>query len=100
MENNEQITPLIERVFLFLEDGNWDKANEYCERILDIEPKNANAYLGKLMIEYRIKQKSDLATCKKDFEQTQIIGAFYNMVTLQLYRKYKSILLKLKNNKE
>ena len=69
MENNEQITPLIERVFLFLEDGNWDKANEYCERILDIEPKNANAYLGKLMIEYRIKQKSDLATCKKDFEQ-------------------------------
>ena len=69
MENNEQITPLIERVFLFLEDGNWDKAEEYCERILDIDPRNANTYLAKLMIEYRIKQKSDLATCKKDFEQ-------------------------------
>lgn len=69
MDKNEQITPLIERVFLFLEDGEWDKADEYCERVLDIDPKNAYAYLGKLMLEYRIKQKADIANCKKDFEQ-------------------------------
>ena len=70
METNEQITPIIERIFLFLEDGEWDKANEYCERVLDIEPKNAYAYLGKLMIEYRIKHKCDFAQCKKDFAQS------------------------------
>lgn len=70
MDTNEQISPIIERMFLFLEDGEWDKANEYSERVLDVEPKNAYAYLGKLMIEYRVKQKTDLAQCKKDFSQS------------------------------
>lgn len=70
MNTNEQISPIIERMFLFLEDGEWDKADEYSERVLDVEPKNAYAYLGKLMIEYRVKQKTDFAQCKKDFSQS------------------------------
>ena len=65
----DTVTPFVERVFLFLEDGEWNKASEYCERILDADPKNAYAYLGKLMVELRIKRKSDFSTCKNDFEQ-------------------------------
>ncbi|MBQ7543855.1 MAG: hypothetical protein IJT02_02825 [Synergistaceae bacterium] len=34
--------------------GEFAKADEYCDRVLDIEPKNARAYLGKLMAELRM----------------------------------------------
>lgn len=44
-------TPLLERAFLFLEDCDWESADEYCEKVLDLEPKNAQAYVGKLMAE-------------------------------------------------
>ncbi len=36
--------PLLKRAFMFLEDGNWSEADEYCEKVLDIEPENAKAY--------------------------------------------------------
>ncbi|MCR4594278.1 MAG: TIR domain-containing protein [Clostridiales bacterium] len=40
---------LLKRAFLFLEDGDWESADKYCERVLDIDPENGEAYLGKLM---------------------------------------------------
>ena len=54
----------MERVSQFLEDKDWGKANEYCEEILDIDPKNAQAYLGKLMVEFHAQKKTDLAKHK------------------------------------
>lgn len=59
--------PLIKRVFMFLEDGEWASANEYCEKVLDIEPENAEAYLGKLMAELQVKIRNDLANCALPF---------------------------------
>lgn len=56
---NANVSPLLKRVFLFLEDEEWHNANEYCERILDIEPENAQAYLGNLMVEFKISKKED-----------------------------------------
>ena len=64
---NSNTAPLLERVFMFLEDGNWDSANEYCEKVLDIEPKCAEAYLGKLMAELRVKKQENLKNCEKPF---------------------------------
>lgn len=29
------VVTLLERAFLFLEDGVWEKADEYCEKVLD-----------------------------------------------------------------
>ena len=39
------IAPLLKRAFMFLEDGDWKSAEEYCEKVLDIDPENAEAYL-------------------------------------------------------
>ena len=47
--------PLLRRAFLFLEDRDWENADEYCEKVLDIDPENAQAYLGKLMVEAQVK---------------------------------------------
>ena len=56
---------LLERVAIFLEDGEWERADEYCERVLDIDPKNAKAYIGKLCAELKIKDEADLANHTK-----------------------------------
>ena len=65
---NSNIAPLLERAFMFLEDGEWDSANEYCEKVLDLDPKNAAAYLGKLMAELHVKKQVNLKDCEEPFD--------------------------------
>jgi hypothetical protein len=62
------VEPLLERAFMFLEDGDWGEANEYCEKVLDQDPKNARAYLGKLMAECRACRMEDLQNCEQPFD--------------------------------
>ena len=69
-QSNAATAPLLERVFLFLEDGKWQDANIYCEKVLDIDPKNANAYLGKLMVELKVKNRKQLADCAEPFDNS------------------------------
>ena len=64
------IDVLLERVFMFLEDADWQSADEYCEKVLDMDPKCAKAYLGKLMAELRIKNAENLSDCPHDFENS------------------------------
>ena len=52
--------PLLRRAFMFLEDSNWQSADEYCEKVLDLDPENAEAYLGKLMAELRVRTRDAL----------------------------------------
>ena len=65
---NVNVEPLLERAFMFLEDGDWGEANEYCEKVLDQDPKNARAYLGKLMAECRACRLEDLQNCEQPFD--------------------------------
>ncbi len=57
------ISTYLKRVFMFLEDGDWTSANDYCERILDIEPENAEAYFGKFLAELHVNNKAELKDC-------------------------------------
>lgn len=58
-----EIVPLLERIVLFLEDGEFNRADEYCERVLDIEPTNAEAYIGKLLVEFGCSTREQLKKC-------------------------------------
>lgn len=44
---------LIKRCYLFLEDGEYSKADEYTERVLDLDPYNHSAYFVKTLIDYK-----------------------------------------------
>lgn len=68
---DERVAPLLERAFLFIEDGEWQKADEYCEKVLDTDPKNAEAYLGKLMAEYNVNKRDSLKLCAKPLEDSR-----------------------------
>ena len=43
------VQSLLKRAFMFLEDGEWQRADEYAEKVLDIDPENGEAYLAKAM---------------------------------------------------
>lgn len=60
--------PLLKRAFMFLEDGNFEEADEYCEKVLDMEPENAEAYLGKLMAEFGVRRQEGLKNLEKPFD--------------------------------
>ena len=51
---------MVKRAHIFLEDSNFDAANNYAEKILDNDPENAEAYLIKTLAGLKIKKKEDL----------------------------------------
>ena len=65
---NSAVAPLLKRISLFLEDGNWQEADEYCERVLDSDPENAQAYLYKLMAKMKVRKTEDLRNQAQPFD--------------------------------
>ena len=59
------VAPLLQRMYLFLEDRKWNDADDYAEKVLDQDPKNAEAYLGKLLANQR-------ATCKQELGERTV----------------------------
>ena len=67
---NANTASLLKRAFMFLEDGDWNSANEYCEKVLDIDPENALAYLGKLLSELRVRKQETLKDQAEPFDHS------------------------------
>lgn len=67
---SSSVEPLLKRAFMFLEDREWEEADKYCEKVLDIDPENAQAYLGKLMAECEARRKEDLKDCRESFDDS------------------------------
>ena len=57
------VAPLLKRAFLFIEDGDFDSADEYCEKVLDMDPECAEAYVAKLLIDLSLKSTDQLPAC-------------------------------------
>ena len=55
-----QVAPILKRAFMFLEEGNWSEAENYCEKVLDLDPENGEAYLGKLMADLKARKGEEL----------------------------------------
>ena len=66
--SNPSVDAYLKRVFMFLEDGDWSAAAEYCEKVLDIDPECAEAYLGKLMAQLKVNEREQLQNCAKSFD--------------------------------
>ena len=63
------VSSLLERGKLFLEDGAWSDADAYFDRVLDIDPKYAPAYIGKLCAELRVPAEERLASVMTAFSE-------------------------------
>lgn len=67
-QTNANAAPLLKRAFIFLEDGDFSRADEFCEQVLNIDPENAEAYLGKLMAELNVRSRESLKDQPQTFE--------------------------------
>ncbi len=63
------VQALLDRVTFFLEDKQFDKALDYCERALDIDPRNPDAYIAKLMSQTHCSQIELLANNEKPLKR-------------------------------
>lgn len=68
---NSKVEKLLELAFLFLADGDWADADEYCEKALDIFPECAEGYLGKLMVDLEVRNIDELKDCAYSFEENR-----------------------------
>ena len=65
---NPSTGSLLERAQIFLDNGVYEKAIEYSERVLDLEPKNGNAYMIRLLADYKKNKTSDLRKIGKSIQ--------------------------------
>ena len=61
-QSGVNVDSLLKRVKLFLEDSEWSSTEEYCQKVLDIDPENAEAYLGLAMAKTESHNKEDFSS--------------------------------------
>ena len=59
---NATVDSLLDRAWMFLEDEDYQKAHEYFERVLDIDPRNSRAYLGNVLATLHLPSVAALDT--------------------------------------
>ncbi len=68
---NGNVSAIMERGFLALEDGEWEKADDFFEQALNFDAKNARAYLGKLMAQLKVNTEKDIGKICADLSNNQ-----------------------------
>jgi len=89
------IAPLLKRANLFLEDRDFISANEYFEKVLDINPECGEAYLGKLLVDLKISRESDLEFLSNtfdDYKNYEKVLRFADTDTVNRLVKYNEII--------
>ncbi|MFL0248732.1 TIR domain-containing protein [Candidatus Clostridium stratigraminis] len=56
----ENTAAMVERAFMCLRDGDFGKADQLLEQVLNLDPRSAYAYLGKLMVERKVNVEENL----------------------------------------
>ncbi len=69
ISQNNNIAELLKMGNAALESGNWKVARNRFDVALVADPKCADAYIGKFMIEHKINKRSDIPKCKKTLQK-------------------------------
>lgn len=81
------VKSLLQRMNLFLEDWEWERATEYAEKVLDKDPECAEAYLGELLAELQIATIEDLPNQKEEIEDLPLFDKAYRFADMDLKAK-------------
>lgn len=83
------VAPLLKRASMYLEDGDFVAANEYCEKVLDQEPENSTAYLYKLLADLKLTSVDKLGKVKGNAS----IDARAGKIMIKSFPKDKELLV-------
>ena len=64
------LTALLDRGYMALEDGEWEKADDFFEQALNQNAKLPEAYIGKLMAELKVHTRDALKDCAEPFDSS------------------------------
>ena len=97
-ENQNSVSSLLKRAFMFLEDCRFSLAHEYFDKALDINPENAQAYLGKLMADLWVCNKDELQNCSSPFDNNNNYKKILRFGDIEL-KEYLQRCINLINNR-
>lgn len=95
---NKDVNNLINRTFDFLEDRDFISADEYCEKVLDIDSQCAKAYLAKILIENNASSLEDLSLKRSRFDNTNNYEKYIKYAGESEIEKIKNISEKVYEN--
>lgn len=93
------IENILKRAFMFCEDSDWEKANEYFERVLDNDPECGDAYLGKLMVDLKLPKRNMLGKQKDSFNDNANYLKLIKYASDELKEEVKTYEEMIKHNK-
>ena len=64
------VSALLTRMQMSIEDGEFDQVDGFAEQILNQDPTNAQAYLGKLMAEFKVKKREEFGALAGAMEKS------------------------------
>ncbi len=96
-DTTDELSPVLERAFLFIEEGDYATADEYCEKVLDKNPKCAEAYLGKLMIDLKVRKRRLLGEFETSFENNVNYKRVVRFGSDELIKELKEYLDEIKS---
>ena len=82
---------LLKRGYMFLADNEWASADEYAEKVLDMEPENADAYFCKLLAKTQTPSPAAFPACRADVREDKLLQktkTFGSAKTVQLLDDY------------
>lgn len=82
---------LIKRAYMFLEDGEFETADSYFDKILDIDIEDARAYIGKLLAECRIRSEEEIATLPQTVTDDKNFKKAIRFATPEQKERYESL---------
>lgn len=86
---------LLKRVVIFLEDGDFSRADEYCERVLDINVENGEAYLFKLLASLGFAKKEQLFDLDEPFDSEPLYAKIMRFGSDELKKEVEGINLSI-----
>ncbi len=84
------VAPFLERGFHFLEEQDWDNADEFFEAVLNKDTKNASAYLGKLLADLEISKFENLSGFYTTFSDNKNYEKIMRFADSELKEKVKN----------
>lgn len=89
--SNNESANLVQRGNMALEDKDFENAEKYFERSLDLNPSNAYAYLGKFLATYQLTSLNDLKEKVVPIEENKEFRHAFQFADSQLEKALKNV---------
>ena len=82
---------LIKRAYMFLEDGDFETADTYFDKILDIDVEESRAYIGKLLAQCRIRSEDEIPNLPQTVTDDKNFKKALRFATPEQKKRYESL---------